>query len=155
MGKIFYVFQHFFAFVNIDGTTEIIVFGRAAKTRLDFSVQTEALAEYVKQFLGEFFIDIPQHTVERNAVHVCVVRVFFQRRMHDLQFVVFFGLRQRALPIGRSYAVDLATNGKRQTALFQPPPEKQILEIRFQSHKKSIAQFFRFVKGKTGFFLVF
>ena len=66
--------------------------------------------------------------------------------MYQLQFVPRTALRQRALPIGGSYAVDFAKQGKRQFAFFQSPTVEKVFYSLQSVHTYKYIILFRFCK---------
>ena len=91
--EVFAIFHKLFTFQNLDIATEIFK-GRSACNSLNDTVPTKALAEHENQTFCELFFDIPQKTIQSNAVHANLVGKFFGGNVHELQLIPFSALRK-------------------------------------------------------------
>ena len=107
-------------FHNADITSKIGIGRRSACDLFDDGILAKPFLEEIDKLFSRPFVQIPQHSIQSNAVHVYVERVFLRRRVYNLQRIAAAALRQRALPIGRFHAVEFAKDGEGKPAVSQP-----------------------------------
>lgn len=76
--------HHGFGIENTDIAAEILVTRLAACDFVDNAVQTKPFAKRFYQAFGEVVVQIPQQSVEVDAVYKYIERVVFLRDVHKL-----------------------------------------------------------------------
>ena len=107
--------HHGFCVENAKIAAEIFVFGRSAGDACNLSVQAKPCSERAHQFFRQTRVEIAENPVESDAVNVYVERIPVRGDVNELQFVSGPALGERALAVGRFYAVRLAVQREGQS----------------------------------------
>lgn len=76
--------HHDFGIENTDIAAEILITRLSARDFVDNAVQTKPFAKRFYQAFGEVVVQIPQQSVEVDAVYKYIERVVFLRDVHKL-----------------------------------------------------------------------